>query len=262
MPAPEPRRFQFHLATLLVTVIMAGALLGLHMRPFTFHARGPEVIVEATRYGFPFAFYDCHAVTPARTLDGPPSSAGTTLNVLAALFNFAIVVWPVAYLVERHARRKPQDPETRRWSAPDSLAVAFALLVAVMILIADLGPARATSMAYGYSRLDGRRTFHSWHRVVERGWPCPAYRLFTATYDPPTLTIWDEHYACKTAPSDAGALSSRDLEPALLAAAQVRYTAPEIVYNLVGSFFIVLAAFFVSRALARKLLSSILRRPT
>ena len=254
----QPQRFQFHLSTLLVAVVLGGALLGLNMRPIEYHARAPNAAANVTQYGFPFAVLRSDNSEYAGSC-----SSSRLVNPLAPFLNLLVVVLPVLILVERAARRTGTPPRRALRIVPALLAAVGAVLLIRANL--DSTPRVISSASYLRKELPGGEPTWMNHYLVKRGWPVPATRFISATVENNTLTVRDcaEVRLREQLPEKSGRVPGYGRTFAavygpcaaeilrLLAAAPVRYTATEILYNLAAGLFLVLSAYVYSQYFIR-----------
>jgi hypothetical protein len=249
---PKRPRLRFHLSTLVVLVVLAGALLGPHLMPFHFEAQGPGDVAEVTSYGFPFSFYQSHR---HGTKGGGSGSEGMTVNPLAAPINFFIVLMPVLVFSERLIRLRAGEARSDK---PIWIPIAAGILTCILgalILKANLGPGEAPASSGG-TPPDAPPS--SWRSVLvlERGWPVTAYRLITGDLIENTATIWINERVSRTERLDERVRDSNTAYRITLENAQAQYSGLEILLNLIASVFILgsaylAAEFLLSRAARR-----------
>lgn len=238
---------RFHLITLIVALMLAGGLLGLHIRPIRYDSEGPRDTAKVISYGVPFAFYHEHGT---RSKHGHGGGSGSMVSPLAALLNFAVVILPVVVFIERRIafrNRSGSRPErNRRIQAGAFLA---ALAVAACILALNLRSGHAVSSGVGSkSRMGESEVWYS-DALVESGWPIPTYRFVTGSLKGDVLEVRvDNEVVAQT--SDAGPfVDSSEFTSRTMAAAQLGMWQSEHASNLVAGLFIVWGAYYLAEYL-------------
>lgn len=160
MTATGPTRFRLHLSTLVVLTLAAGALLGLqfHERTqryelfkdqFSYAANGfPILVQEVMEYSTPGG-YETHSFS----------------GEIFAAVNFALVLIPLAYVLETLARRREADAAVRPLYRVHAVPVVLAILSALILIGVNLD-----------YRVQGRTSAFSYNDRYELGWPHTEFR--------------------------------------------------------------------------------------
>jgi hypothetical protein len=177
------RRFQIHLSTLLLSVIAAGGLLALHIRPEALRLAGVWETILIERRGFPLEFC-CDQYRYG--VDGS-TAHGTShyLNPIAVLLNFLLVIAPIVILNEYRIRRRNRD--NNRPAAfklhPVSIVIAVLLIAGCVALNRQSGPIDQSA--------GGSNGVEWWSSlIVERGFPYSCSTLISGTVRKGRLSIY------------------------------------------------------------------------
>jgi hypothetical protein len=237
---PARPRFQFHLATLVVCVVLTGALLGWNMRPIRTHTQYDDVIHDYFRYGFPFDFFDSTVVT---TYYNSLINSKRTFNVLAIPLNFAVVVLPVALLMERRFYTPLSETchtvTGIKWGALCAMAIALAGLLAL-----NLGEARVTRNRWSVS---SSWIVHLCFLETRRGWPVDIPHLVQGDVWAGRLFIKNSDCETIVEPYPDKKLDYDGVQAFILSKIKPVYPLQEMLYNGIAALFIGLAVYVYSQ---------------
>ncbi len=218
------RRFQIHLSTLLLLVVFAGILLGLHVLPREQTIKGLDQQYTIIKRGYPLliSYYESH-----HSLSGGGGGMGENINPFAALLNFILVLVPVGAINELRLRHKTGNDEPRF-----AIHGVPALIVAVLLfwlVKANWSPGNVISSSGGGGEYDWTTSI-----LIERGWPQSGSHVFGATLASGVLTFFHGDTMLQSVPYTENRFNSGEIDALVLKVSRVHASFSEIAQNIVA----------------------------
>ena len=217
-------RFRFHLSTWIVLFLAASILLGLHISPQDYRVKTGNDGLHVITYGFPIicSEQESHR-SGSSSMDAQPE----------ALFNFIIILLPLAFFLE---------PDSRRLCSFKNAPALFSLLIALGIGL-ELGVDSYAGIRYMASdtRMDmNLRANYEKQDFYRRGWPFSVYAGFLETSKEPGK------FVLTTSSGDQQILSGSLTENTSKLTANIHMPWPLGLGNLIATLFITATIFILT----------------
>jgi len=232
--------FQYHLSTLVIITILAGILLGAHVRPRIFIDNYGNIYPQ---YGFPFVCYERIGITLVYNFKFYPfySKFVYAPPFLIGLLNFTIVLLPIALLLEALIRNRSEAAKKRELFKVHLLPLLLTVSLGVFILKLNYFSSNEI-IGEWYSVNGGISSFQF---ILKRGWPKPTYRFVQEVKLIKKLELGDKD-------SDE---KYNEIRNKVRSMPNFPYTMPDIFYNLLGAGIIIFATLFFSEWAYRRWLA-------
>ena len=217
-------RFRFHLSTWIVLFLAASILLGLHISPQEYRVKAGYNELHVITYGYPIICSEQESHhSGSSSMDAQPF----------ALFNFIIILLPLAFFLEPDSRRKCSIKSTR---------VVFSLLVALGIGAAlGIESYTRTQFLASSTRMDTNlATEYEKQEFYRRGWPYAGYVGIVERSKEPGKVILN------TSSGDPQILNKSQLDDPVKLGEKIPVSWPMVLANLLAAFFIAATIFILT----------------